>query len=280
MHSIDKSLCEISKIPFTVLTITRTMSIISGYEGDNNMNDFSYLDRNYFIDSTVYNCPFCNRRNIRYEVIGAGWFHWTVKKECYITIVKCSFCKNRSLHLSFECLTGQTENHVYMHDNKDIDSKIFYSVPTSFFVLDDRIPRTIRELITEAEGCLKMNFLTGASACTRKAIYELLAIEKPNGTDYYTRIKNLKKKHPDIDPNYFDILAHIQGMTSDKIHEQSWPKWDSRILTLILETLKSILHEIFVLPNIKAERSKTIQQLQAIIKRNKKKPKQTSNDES
>ena len=48
--------------------------------------------------------------------------------------------------------------------DQELDEKFFYYVPTSFFALDDRIPRILRELFTEAEGCLKMNFLTAASA--------------------------------------------------------------------------------------------------------------------
>jgi hypothetical protein len=32
------------------------------------MEDYSYLDKQYFIDSTVYNCPFCNRKNVVYKV--------------------------------------------------------------------------------------------------------------------------------------------------------------------------------------------------------------------
>lgn len=182
------------------------------------------------------------------------------------------------MHLSFECLTGYksgymgTESGYYIKVNKgtDIDAKVFYSVPTSFFVLDNRIPGVIRELITEAEGCLKMNYFTGASACTRKAIYELLEIEQPSCNNYDERIKNLKKKHPDIDPNYFDVLSHIQEMTSDKIHEQSWPKWNSPALKLIIETLKSVLYEMYVLPEVKKARSVTIQKLQQKIKIDKK----------
>ena len=37
----------------------------------------------------------------------------------------------------------------------------------------------------------------------------------------------LKEKHPESAPALFDILSQIQDMTSDKIHEQSWDKWDS-----------------------------------------------------
>ena len=245
------------------------------------MEDYSYLDKKYFIDRTVYNCPFCNRKNIAYWVEDAFSFDWTEKKKCYGFIVECSFCKNRSMHLSFKQITdyGNRGHYVKSEFGADIDSKVFYSVPTSFFVLDNRIPAILRELITEAEGCLKMNFLTGASACMRKAIYELLVIEKVEKGDYENRIKSLKGKHPDCDPSHFDILAHIQDMTSDKIHEQSWDKWDSGYLKLIIETLKTILYEVYVLPKIKAERSQTIQKMREAVVKDKKQKKEIETEQ-
>lgn len=238
------------------------------------MEDYSYLDKKYFIDSSVYNCPFCNRKNVRYEMKASFSFDWTTKKKCYGFIVRCSFCKNESMHLSYENLTDWIYNGKRKLDlAEDIDSLIFYSVPTSFFILDNRIPEIARELITEAEGCLKMNFLTGASACMRKAIYELLQIEKADGADYESRIKFLKGKYPDSDPTLFDILSHIQDMTSDKIHEQSWDKWDSHYLKLIIETLKTVLYDIYVLPKIRAERSQAIQKMRETIVKDKKEKK-------
>jgi hypothetical protein len=134
-------------------------------------------------------------------------------------------------------------------------------VPTSFFVLDDRIPSVIRDLITEAEGSRKMNFLTGASACARKAIYEFLVREKAEGENYDDKIKSMKAKFPGIDTELFDVLGHIQDMTSDKVHEQSWPKWDAKNLTLIIESLKAVLHEVYVVPQEKKNRSKRVQEL-------------------
>ena len=104
----------------------------------------------------------------------------------------------------------------------------------------------------------------------RKAIYELLVLEKTGEGDYENRIKSLKGLHPDSDPKLFDILAHIQDMTSDKIHEQSWDKWDSPNLKLIIETLKTVLFDIYVLPEIKKERSLTIEKLQESLKKDKK----------
>jgi len=181
------------------------------------------------------------------------------------------------MHLSFQDILNRRQGflyqgHQYYRFSPDIniDSLIFYSQPTSFFVVDKRIPRILRELITEAEGCLKMNYLTGSSACMRKAIYELLILEKAVGDDYENRIKSLKKLHPDSDPNLFDILAHIQQMTSDKIHEQSWDKWDSPNLKLIIETIKTVLFDIYVLPEIKKERSLQIEKLQEDMKKDKK----------
>jgi len=172
------------------------------------------------------------------------------------------------MHLSFEEISYGSPPR--FEPDIDIDSKIFYSVPTSFFVMDERIPRVIRELITEAEGCLKMNFLTGASACMRKAIYELLIIEKAEGTDYEGKIKFLKSKHPNVDPSYFDILSHIKDMTSEKIHEQSWDKWNARYLRLIIFTLRAVLHELYVLPQMKAGRAQAIQTLRESIVMDKK----------
>ena len=117
-----------------------------------------------------------------------------------------------------------------------------------------------------------MNFLTGASACMRKAIYEVLVIEKVEPGDYESRIKSLKQKYKDTDPSLFDILEHIQQMTSDKIHEQSWDKWDSPNLKLIIETLETVLYDIYVIPQLKKESSIKIQELLADVKGSKGKP--------
>ena len=145
------------------------------------MPDDSYLDRKYFIDADYYNCPYCNRNRLPFTLTNQVEFDWKSDKKCYAYFVKCHHCENVSMHLSYEDIAhpvyegGMRRPEYITYYNfedelDDIDSKLFYSVPTSFFVMDDRIPRIIRELITEAEGSLKMNFLTGASACIRKAL--------------------------------------------------------------------------------------------------------------
>jgi hypothetical protein len=231
--------------------------------------DRSYRDGKYFIDPYVYNCPFCKRRNVKYSIDSHRQFNWSAEKICHIWFVRCSDCSNISMHLSYIDISPET-GYGKFRDGIDIDSKIFYSVPTSSFALDPRVPAIIRELITEAEGCLNTNFLTGASACMRKAIYELTVKEQCEGEDYESKIKFLKKKYHQIDPALFDVLAHIQDMTSDKIHEQSWDKWDSPYLRLIIETLKTVLYEMYVEPAIRKDRISFITQLKDTISKSKK----------
>lgn len=226
------------------------------------MPDESYLDQKYFIDDSIYNCPYCNRRHVAYVVVDIVGFNWSTEKYCTAWFVQCRSCKGTSMHLTFNDL--QTSNYsspAHLTGCVDLDSQFFYSVPTSFFVVDARIPKIIRELITEAEGCVKMNYLTGASACCRKAIYELTVKEEAEGQDYEARIKFLKDKFPSVDSELFDILCHIKDMTSDKIHEQSWDKWDAKHLTMFLETLKAILHDIYVVPDEKKSRSQIVRDL-------------------
>jgi len=133
--------------------------------------DDSHLDAQYFIDKDVYNCPFCNRRHVSYKIKWTQDFDWTDSKKCRAIFVQCESCEKQSMHLTFADISvyySAYQEHRFK--TEDIDVAIFYSVPSSFHVIDERIPKNIRELLTEAEGCLKSNFLTGASACARKLI--------------------------------------------------------------------------------------------------------------
>ena len=239
-------------------------------------SDQSHLDSKYFIDPHVFNCPFCNRRHIRYNLRDMSAFHRSNRKTCFVYYAQCHGCGKISMHLSylhlieFELVHDRSgESGKRPQFKEDIESSIFYSVPTSFFVIDERVPAVIRALITEAEGSQKMNFLTGASACARKAIYELLVKEEAEGEYYEDKIKSLKTTHPNVDATLFDVLSHIQDMTSEKVHEQSWPKWESQNLTLIIETLKTVLYEIYVLPQEKSARSGKIQKLLEQVRKGK-----------
>lgn len=244
--------------------------------------DNSNLDAKYFIDKYVYNCPFCNRRNVSYSLNEThNKFDWTPEKKCYVYFAICDSCGKESMHLSFEKIplivtnfnTGKLRFKI--DGGEELDNKFFYSVPTSFFSLDKRIPKILRELITEAEGCRKSNFLTGASACARKIVYELAILEKAEGTNYDERIKSLKKIRSDIEEVYFDTLLTIQQITSNKVHEQSYDGWQAKHLRLILSTLVELLNIIYVIPEIRKEKRKSILSLKDEIlgkKSNKQNP--------
>lgn len=226
------------------------------------MADQSHLDSKYFLGVDIFNCPFCNRRHVNYKNLGRSQFNWSNQKNCDIWRVKCASCEKVSMHLTFQVLQDQGySNTSRFRDDVDLDQAFFYSVPTSFFVVDSRIPGVIRELIAEAEGCAKMNYLTGASACTRKAIYELLSLQKAEGQNYDDKIKDVASMHPAVDAELFEILGHIKDMTSDHVHEQSWISWDTKHLQLFLETFKAVLHEIYVIPDEKKNRADSVRAL-------------------
>ncbi|MBM4033454.1 MAG: hypothetical protein FJ291_16950 [Planctomycetes bacterium] len=232
--------------------------------------DASELDRCYFIDEYVYNCPFCNRRHLSYSVKGTFQFKWTSEKPAWAYFVKCDSCRNISMHLSYSAIEtypvdrNPSDPSFRFSRTKEagpLDDEFFYSVPTSFFVLDERVPRVLRELISEAEGCLKSNFLTGASACARKVVYELAAREKAQGKDYEERVKALKAKHSGIEPAFFDTLLTIQQVTSAKVHEEAYDGWQAKHLRLILSALSEVLREIYVVPAMREEKRKAILEL-------------------
>ncbi|GHC12954.1 hypothetical protein GCM10010080_30620 [Thermomonas carbonis] len=100
--------------------------------------------------------------------------------------------------------------------------------------------------------------MTGASACARKIVYELGVLSEAEGENYDERIKSLKEKHPEVDPTFFDTLLTIQQVTSAKVHENSYDGWQSKHLRVILASLSEVLHEIYVVPALRADRRKQV----------------------
>ena len=228
------------------------------------MPDESHLDSLYFVDAHVYNCPFCRRRHVQYAIVSTWFFDWTDNIKCYGYLAKCRSCQKKSMHLAYG-EASVSHNHMtgrYFNakEGGNIDDLFFFSVPTSFFTLDSRIPRVLRDLVTEADGSLKGNFLTGASACVRKVVYELAKLEETKGDNYEERIKSLKEKYPSIEPAYFDSLLTIQQTTSSKVHEEASEGWTSQHLRLLLASLQEVLHELYVAPaERKAKRQKILE---------------------
>lgn len=241
----------------------------------NESHDQSYLDRKYFIDQYKYNCPFCNRKSVTYSVRTKFNFNWSNERLVYGYLVKCGgdTCLQTSLHFSdynIEIYNNRYSS-IEIHDetislsNKELNELFFYHQPTTFFTLDNRINKKIRILISEAEGCAKMNYFVGASGCLRKTIYELLEIEdvprvddKGGQIDYGDRVKLLKNKYTVVPPEYFDALSNIQGMTSEQLHEGDWKPWNQYEFRFLVETTKEVLTEIYVRPK---EKSSVLQKI-------------------
>jgi hypothetical protein len=249
------------------------------------MPDMSSLDKKYIIDDSVFNCPYCNRNHVAYIMRENVIFDWSNDERCYAYFLECLSCTKISMHLSkvyiplvpytFPSGTqskrfGQVmplpnDNGKNFKPVPEPDAVIFYSVPTSFFTVDNRIPRIVRDLYTEAEGCQKSNFLTGASACIRKIVYELALDQKAQGNTYEERIKSLKGLLQSVDETYFDILQQIQKVTSTKVHESSYDGWQGKHVKAILLTLRTILHEIYVAPREKEERLQAMLEMKATL---------------
>ena len=73
-----------------------------------------------------------------------------------------------------------------------------------------------------------------------------------------------------IEEDYFDTLLTIQQITSEKVHEQSYDGWEAKHLRLILSTLVELLNIIYVIPEIRKEKRKSILSLKNEILKNKK----------
>lgn len=89
-------------------------------------------------------------------------------------------------------------------------------------------------------------------------IYELSKREKASGENYADRIKSLKETHPEVEGTFFDTLLTIQEVTSSKVHEDAYDGWKTQHLRLILATLREILHELYVEPELRKDRRTSI----------------------
>lgn len=270
-----------------------------------NSFDHSHKDKMYFIDDSIYNCPFCKRRNVSYFISDHGEFNTTPTKTTYFYLARCESCDKTSFHLSnydlvtygrgqsswgsnfafppkhktlevYEGSTRPKEVTVELTDKdgkpRQLDELFYYHQPSAAFTIDERIPATIREPLSEADSCLKSNFLTGASAALRKAIYKLLQHEsivekrKTKFLKHDERIELLKKKHPKTDGNLLNKLKSVHVLTSQELHENDWQDFNGQSLRFLLEITREALSEMYVLPDVKMKRDKELSDLEAKAK--------------
>ena len=119
----------------------------------------------------------------------------------------------------------------------------------AFLTLDSRVPVLIRDLIGEAEGCVKNAFLTGGTACAQRAIQMLLTTERVDGPDIEARLRGLVEKHPGVPQVLTTVLLRFGDATS-----REGAKLSAGSLHVLVVTLKALLYEIYVLGPERAQR--------------------------
>lgn len=256
-------------------------------------HDRSYRDRKYFIDRNVFNCPFCKRNNVKYSIADQGNYDYDLDHKMYYYIVKCSDCDKKSFHLTkyhlapyktlraeypntfpepLEELNDEKERVKIIKDGKEldeIDDVFIFHQPNSSFTIDPRINSKIREQLIQSKDCLNSNFLTGATACLRKAMYRLLKLEnipdKESNDGVFIkhdqRIELLKKKHPRVDTDLLDDLKQIHSIASIELHENDCPDFSGKDLKFLQEVFKEVLYELYIVPNEKCLRKERINKL-------------------
>jgi len=131
-----------------------------------------------------------------------------------------------------------------------------HAVPPAFLNVDPRVPSGVRELLVEADGCLKAGFLTGGTVCAQKAVQTLLTHEAAEGASYEARLHALSQKYPSVPQSLFALCIRL-GETPSREH----PALDSDKLKVLTVALKIMLYEIYVLGPDRVERLKYLQQL-------------------
>jgi hypothetical protein len=116
-----------------------------------------------------------------------------------------------------------------------------------FLVPDERVPLPLRALLDEADGCLKMSFLTGSGACAVRTLDLLLAEQGFSGNDRADQIQQLGKKHPAIAEAFLRGLSIVTNNPSGA--------WDEARVRLVIAILKAIAYEIYVLGPERKERA-------------------------
>jgi hypothetical protein len=142
-----------------------------------------------------------------------------------------------------------------------IDDTIDKGAP-GFLTLDQRVPAAVRDLVSEAEGCLKGGFLTGGTACALRVIQVLAPAEKADGPDLAARIRALSEKHPSVPQTLTNIVQQFGDATS-----RDGAKLSASGLNLLVVTLKAILYEIYVLGPERNERLDYIRKALEAIER-------------
>ncbi len=126
----------------------------------------------------------------------------------------------------------------------------------AFLTIDSRSPAAVKELLLEADGCLKAGFLTGGTVCAQRAIQALIQHENVDGPSHEAKLHALAKKYPSVPQSLFALCIRL-GDASGKDHSAL----EADRLKVLTVVLKIMLYEIYVLGPDRADRMKYLQQM-------------------
>ena len=127
--------------------------------------------------------------------------------------------------------------------------------PPSFLAIHDQVPATLRDVIVEAEGCQQHKFVTGGTACARRALDMLLALARADGDTYQRRVQSLHEKHG-VPQTVTALLAQCAEATA-----REGAKLPANVLELFLATLKAAIYELYVIGPERVERLQYLRRL-------------------
>ena len=126
----------------------------------------------------------------------------------------------------------------------------------AFHATDDYIPGAFRDLLSEAEGCMQKGFLTGGTACARRALDLLLNVAKTEGASYEDRLQSLGDKHG-IAKMLTSILVQCGGASAKDNATLS-----ADVLQLFIVTMKAVVYELYV---VGPERTNRLQYVSRLV---------------
>jgi hypothetical protein len=133
----------------------------------------------------------------------------------------------------------------------------------AFLATDDYVPGAFRDLLSEADGCMQKGFLTGGTACARRALDLLLNVAKTDGASYEERLQSLGDKHG-IAKMLTSILVQCGGASAKDNATLS-----ADVLQLFIVTVKAVVYELYV---VGPERTNRLQYVSRLVTSVGKKP--------
>jgi hypothetical protein len=126
----------------------------------------------------------------------------------------------------------------------------------AFLATDDYVPGAFRDLLSEADGCMQKGFLTGGTACARRALDLLLNVAKTEGASYEDRLQSLGEKHG-IAKMLTSILVQCGGASAKDNATLS-----ADVLQLFIVTMKAVVYELYV---VGPERTNRLQYVSRLV---------------